>query len=90
MGPPVTRREFGESQDVTLKMRWCYAMALYDDADASLDDLRESVTTLEDMERTVRRVPGGAHPTTTGIERRRQESRAGLRALETPPPSESV
>ena len=33
-----------------------------DDA-ATLDDLREAVTTLEDAERIARRVLGGAHPT---------------------------
>ena len=36
-------------------------------ANATRDDLREAVTTLEDAERTARRVLGGAHPTTTGI-----------------------
>ena len=30
---------------------------------ATLDDLREAVTTLEDTERIARRVLGGAHPT---------------------------
>ena len=34
---------------------------------ATLDDLREAVTTLEDAERIARRVLGGAHPTTLGI-----------------------
>ena len=42
-------------------------MALYKDTDATLDDLREAVTTLEDVERTARRVLGGAHPITGGI-----------------------
>ena len=83
---PVTRRVLGESHELTLKMRWIYAMALYDDADASLDDLRESVTTLEDMERIARRVFGGAHPTTTGIERHLRNARAVLRSRETPSP----
>ena len=35
-------------------------MALYMDPSATLDDLREAVTTLEEMERTARRVLGGA------------------------------
>ena len=48
------------------------------------DDLREAVTTLEDTERIARRVLGGAHPTTTGIERDLRKSRAVLRARETP------
>ena len=35
---------------------------------ATLDDLREAVTTLEETTRIARRVLGGAHPTTVGIE----------------------
>ena len=45
-----------------------YAKALYKDDDATLDDLREAVTMLEEIEPTARRVFGGAHPTTTGID----------------------
>ena len=43
-------------------------MALRKDPAATLDDLHEAVTTLEDSERTARRVFGGAHPLTTDIE----------------------
>ena len=67
-------------------MRWGYAIALYQNADATLDDLREAVTTLEDIARIARRVLGGAHPDTVGIERSLQNSRAELRARETPSP----
>ena len=42
------------------------------------------MTTLEDTERIARRVLGGAHPTTTGIERDLRKSRAALHARETP------
>ena len=48
-------------------------MALYKDANATLDDLREAVSTLEDTERIARRVFGGAHPLTMGIEDSLQE-----------------
>ncbi len=61
-------------------MRLNYARALYKDDDATLDDLREAVATLEDVERTARRVLGGAHPLTTGIEGSLQNSRAALGA----------
>jgi hypothetical protein len=61
-----------------------HAAALYMNEGATLDDLRESVETLEDLERTARRVLGGAHPTTTGIELELQAARAALRARETP------
>ena len=63
-------------------MRWAYARALYKDAGATLGDLREGVTTLEELARTVRRVFGGANPITTGIERELQIARVVLRARE--------
>jgi hypothetical protein len=76
-------------------MRSLYANALYKDPNATLDDLREAVTTLEDSERIARRVMGGAHPLTTDFERDLQKARAALRSRETsctcvpvpPPPS---
>ena len=80
----VARRVVGEISETTLKMRWIYAEALVQDDGASLDDLREAVTTLEDIERTARRVLGGAHPTAAGIERDLQNARAALRNRETP------
>ena len=55
-------------------------MALYEDPNATLDDLREAVTTLEEIERTARRVLGGAHPTTDAVERCLRKARAALRA----------
>ena len=67
-------------------MRTSYASALYSDDGAKLDDLREAVETLEDIERTARRVLGGAHPLTSGLERKLQKARAALRARETPSP----
>ena len=81
---PVARRVLGENDEATLRMRWCYARALYRDAGATLDDLREAATTLEDAERIARRVFGGAHPLTTGIGKSLQTARAALRARETP------
>ena len=63
-------------------MRANYAKALFKDPSATLDDLREAVTTLEETERTARRVFGGAHPLTAQIERRLPEARAVLGARE--------
>ena len=54
-------------------------------ASATLDDLREAVTTFEDLARIVRRLLGGAHPFTEGIEINLRAARAVLRARETPP-----
>ena len=55
------------------------------DAVATLADLREAVSTLAEIEPTARRVFGGAHPLTTGVERALRDARAALRARETPP-----
>ena len=52
------------------------------DDDATLDDLREAVSTLEDTERTARRVLGGAHPDVVGIEESLRWARKVLRARE--------
>ena len=65
-----------------LRLRWYFAQSLYKDPAATLDDLREAVTTLEDTERIARRVFGGAHPLTTTIEGNLKDSRARLRARE--------
>ena len=74
----MARRVLGESNDVTLRMRWNYADALYQDPGATLDDLREAVTTLEEIEPTARRVLGGAHPLTVGIDESLRKPRALL------------
>ena len=83
---PVTRRVYGQGHTITFKMRKVYTSALCNDAAATLDDLREAVTTLEVAERTARRVFGGAHPLTEGIEEELRDARAARRARETPPP----
>ena len=83
---PVARRVFGEVDSTTLRMRTGYATALYYDPGATLDDLREAVTTLEDTDPIARRVFGGTHPITTRIERSLQIVRAALRARKTPSP----
>ena len=80
---PVARRALGESCDITLKMRWIYADALHKDGGATLDNLREAATTLEDTTRTSRRVLGGAHPVTEAIGESLRDARAALRARET-------
>ena len=79
---PVARRVLGETDRLTLRMRWNYAKALYKDDASTLDDLREAVTTLEDVKRIARRVLGGEHPTTEGIEDDLGNSRTVLRARE--------
>ena len=82
---PIARRLLEENDETRLRMGWYYGIALYLDAGATLDELREAVTTLEDVERIARRVFGGAHPVTTGIEKDLRAARAALRACESPP-----
>ena len=86
---PVAQRVLSESRDLTLKMRWSFAEVLCRADGATLADLREAVSKLEDTERTARRVLGGAHPLTKGIEHELRNARAALRARETPPPPPS-
>jgi hypothetical protein len=83
---PVARRILGESNEITLTMRWNYAKSLYMNTDGTLNDLREAVTTLEDTDPIARRVLGGAHPLTRGIEKSLKHARAALRAREAPSP----
>ena len=64
--------------------RWVASLNKHGIVGATLDDLREGVTTLEDTERTARRVFGGTHPVTTGMEVSLRNARAALRARETP------
>ena len=85
---PVARRVLGENDSLTLKMRSTYPEVLCGDPDATIDDLREAVTTLEDMEPTVRRVLGGANPLTAATELRLQLARAALRAREEAAPDD--
>ena len=52
------------------------------DAGATLDHIREAVTTLEDTDRIARRVLGGAHPLVGAIGRSLQNTRFVLSARE--------
>ncbi len=80
---PVARRALGEEHRQPLKMKALYAEALYNDPGATLDDLREAVTTLEDTAPTARRVFGSAHPEVVAHEAALRKSRTVLRARET-------
>ena len=92
---PIARRLVGEDHELCLGMRMNYGRVLCQVDGATLDDFREAVSTLEEIERTARRVLGGAHPLAVDIERYLRNARATLAARETqprskPPPSETV
>jgi hypothetical protein len=75
---PMASRVLGNSNLDTLVMKKMYARALSEDPGATLADLREAVSTLEETERTARRVLGGTHPDTERIEDKLQDARAAL------------
>ena len=77
---PVARCVRGKSDDLTLKMRWLYAVALYEDPDATLEDVREAVETLESVEPLWKRVFGEAHPETAKVQEALKRARAALAA----------
>ncbi len=79
---PLLRPFFGESHEFTLRMRSLYAKALYYDEGATLDDIREAVTTLEDVAPSARRVLGGAHPLVSLVQRDLEGARAALSTFE--------
>ena len=79
---PIAQRVLGDKHELTLKMRAVYAQTFYIDDSATLDDPREAVENFEDMALIARRVFGGTHPTTLGLERGLEEARAVLRARE--------
>ena len=79
---PVGRRILGDTHEYTFRIRSLYAEALYKDDGATLDDLREAVATLVEIEPIARRVLGSAHPLAAGIEGALRESRAALDAQE--------
>ena len=81
---PVARRVFAENNRLTLGMQQIYAKTLYTDPDATLSDLREAVGTLEETNRTARRVFGSSNQFVVLIGQSREEASAALRARETP------
>ena len=88
---PVPPPLIPSTVDITLIAKQYYAETLYNNVNAGasrrpLDDLREAVTTLEYVERTARRVFGGANPLVVGFEKTLRNARNVLRARETPSP----
>ena len=72
-------------------MRWAYAGAFCKDANATLDDLREAVTTLESVANSWKQVFGQAHPETPKVQgalemARKTLARATAASESKPPP----
>jgi len=81
---PMAQRALGKVDVTSLTLKKIHAAALCIDPSATHDDVREAVTTLEDAARAARRVFGGTHPVTMGIESNLQNSRAVLLFRDTP------
>ena len=79
---PVARRVLGDSHEYMLKVRTNYTHSIISDPNATLDDLREAVTTLEETARIARRVFGGAHTTTGWVEGTLRMARRARNAAE--------
>ena len=77
---PAARRVLGETKITTLRMRWLYALALFEDPDATLDDLREAVGTLESVAPSWKRIFGPAHPETAQVQGALKNARKALAA----------
>ena len=76
----ASRRVLGERDSISIRAASYYASALYGDPTATLDDLDEAATMLEDTARTAQRVFGGAHPMVVEIEQFLRASREALSA----------
>ena len=75
---PVARQALRESHRLTLKMRWAYAVVLFKDRAATLDDIHEAVTTLESVAPLWKRVFGQAHPETHRVQTALKQAREML------------
>ena len=79
-----TNRAYGYAGLASGRLGGLAQATIYKDDGATLADLREAVTTLEEIDPIARRVLGGAHPLTEWIEYDLQQARATLAARETP------
>ena len=74
----VSIDSFGANDNLTLRTRWLYANALYEDPRATLHDLREAVETLESVAPLWERVYGISHPETLRVQGALEDAREEL------------
>ena len=80
---PVARRVLGTGNIDTIRLRWSYALFLFRSPNATLDDIREAVATMEETYGTVERVFGAEHSYTREMDPKDiRFARAELRARE--------
>ena len=61
---PEAIRALGKNHEITFKMQRMYAQCLYQNPDASQDDVTAAIAQLEDLDRRMTRTYGTAHPQT--------------------------
>ena len=79
---PEAERALGPENALTLCIRNSYAVALLNSSNATLDDMRLGVETLEGSLKTTRRVMGTSHPRTSECEGFLEHARTTLAAEE--------
>ena len=75
---PEAIRVCGKDHDITFKMQRMYAQCLYQNADASQDDVTAAIAQLEDLDRRMTRTYGAAHPQTGSTRTRLEAARKKL------------
>ena len=75
---PEAIRALGKDHGTTFKLQRMYAQCLYQNADASQDDVTAAIAQLEDLDRRMTRIFGTAHPQTGHTRRRLAEAREKL------------
>lgn len=79
---PEAERALGSEHGLTLCFRGSHAVALLNSSDATLDDMRLAVKTMEDCAQTLRRVLGKNNPQTLESENMLAKARMKLAAEE--------
>ena len=77
---PVARRVLGENHEITISLTKTYARVLSDAPGATIHERVEAVRTLDEADRTARRVLGASHPLAVRIGRDLKKSRVAHKA----------
>ena len=79
---PEAIRALGKAHATTYILQRMYAQCLYQNADASQDDVTAAIAQLEDLDRRMTRTYGAAHPQTGHTRARLAEARTRARLAE--------
>ena len=79
---PEAIRALGKAHATTYILQRMYAQCLYQNADASQDDVTAAIAQLEDLDRRMTRTYGAAHPQAVSTRDRLAEARHKLAHME--------